>query len=146
MSKRRAPRGSGNSQPDSGGGKKPPSAGQEKAKLKNDTKSRVEEAIAVLDFRLHLEYLNVASAVGGGDFEEFKRSWLMNYYNAMTEPRFKDKPKSPPSKTERPRLLKTNDELMMNRQIKSDNLSSRENLAEFRRSRDLLPFDADNIG
>ncbi|WAK74355.1 hypothetical protein AP9108_33495 [Arthrospira sp. PCC 9108] len=88
----------------------------------------------------------MASAVGGGDFEEFKRSWLMNYYNAMTEPRFKDKPKSPPSKTERPRLLKTNDELMMNRQIKSDNLSSRENLTEFRRSKDLLPFDADNIG
>ncbi|MGI0497222.1 hypothetical protein [Limnospira platensis] len=146
MSRRRAPKGSSKSSSDSGSGKKPTPPGQEKAKFRSDTKNRIEEAIAVLDFRLHLDYLNMASAVGGGDFEEFKRSWLMNYYNAMTEPRFKDKPKSPPSKTERPRLLKTNDELMMNRQIKSDNLSSRENLAEFRRSRDLLPFDSDNIG
>ncbi|MFO7032976.1 hypothetical protein B9T07_24670, partial [Limnospira fusiformis CCALA 023] len=103
-------------------------------------------AIAVLDFRLHLDYLNMASAVGGGDFEEFKRSWLMNYYNAMIASRFRDKPKTAPSREQQPRLTKANDELMMNRQIKSDNLSSRENLAEFRRSRDLLPFDSDNIG
>ena len=146
MTKRNPPRGSNRPPSDSGSGKKPPSEREKKAGLRTDTNNRIEEAIAVLDFRLHLDYLNMASAVGGGDFEEFKRSWLMNYYNAMTEPRFKDKPKSPPSKTERPRLLKTNDELMMNRQIKSDNLSSRENLAEFRRSRDLLPFDSDNIG
>ncbi|MFO7143544.1 hypothetical protein B9T16_25510 [Arthrospira sp. PCC 8006] len=146
MTKRNPPRGSNRPPSDSGSGRKPPSKKDEKAGLRTDTNNRIEEAIAVLDFRLHLDYLNMASAVGGGDFEEFKRSWLMNYYNAMTEPRFKDKPKSPPSKTERPRLLKTNDELMMNRQIKSDNLSSRENLAEFRRSRDLLPFDSDNIG
>ncbi|QQW31368.1 hypothetical protein AP9108_12990 [Arthrospira sp. PCC 9108] len=146
MTKRNPPRGSNRPPRDSGSGGKPPSKKDEKAGLRTDTNNRIEEAIAVLDFRLHLDYLNMASAVGGGDFEEFKRSWLMNYYNAMTEPRFKDKPKSPPSKTERPRLLKTNDELMMNRQIKSDNLSSRENLTEFRRSKDLLPFDADNIG
>ncbi|MGI0497221.1 hypothetical protein ACOKW7_16255 [Limnospira platensis CENA597] len=146
MSRRRAPKGSSKSSSDSGSGKKPTPPGQEKAKFRSDTKNRIEEAIAVLDFRLHLDYLNMASAVGGGDFEEFKRSWLMNYYNAMIASRFRDKPKTAPSREQQPRLTKANDELMMNRQIKSDNLSSRENLAEFRRSRDLLPFDSDNIG
>ncbi|MDT9179827.1 MAG: hypothetical protein P5702_22135 [Limnospira sp. PMC 1291.21] len=145
MSKRRAPRGSGNSQPDSGGGKKPPSAGQEKAKFKSDTRKRIEEGIAVLDFRLHLEYLNVASAVGGGDFEEFKRSWLMNYYNAMTASGFKDKPKTAPSREQQPRLIKTNDELMEIRDIKSDNLSTGKSPSQRRRER-LLPNNDHEIG
>lgn len=127
MSRKKAPKGSSRSPSDSGSGKKPTSSGQEKAKFKTDTKKRIEEAIAVLDFRLHMEYLNTVSALGGGDFEEFKRSWLMNYYNAMTAAGFRDKPKNAPSLEEQPRLTKANDELMFNLQPSADNSSNRGN-------------------
>nr|WP_317268813.1 hypothetical protein [Arthrospira sp. PLM2.Bin9] len=127
MSKRRPPRGSSSAPPDSGSGKKPTPPGQEKAKFTSDTRKRIDEAIAVLDFRLHLDYLNMASAVGGGDFEEFKRSWLMNYYNAMTASKFRDKPKTAPSREQQPRLTKANDELMMNPQARAGDSSNPRN-------------------
>ena len=145
MTKRNPPRGSNRPPSDSGSGKKPPSEREKKAGLRTDTNNRIEEAIAVLDFRLHLDYLNMASAVGGGDFEEFKRSWLMNYYNAMTASGFKDKPKTAPSREQQPRLIKTNDELMEIRDIKSDNLSTGKSPSQRRRER-LLPNNDHEIG
>ena len=145
MTKRNPPRGSNRPPSDSGSGRKPPSKKDEKAGLRTDTNNRIEEAIAVLDFRLHLEYLNVVSALGGGDFEQFKRSWLMNYYNAMTASGFKDKPKTAPSREQQPRLIKTNDELMEIRDIKSDNLSTGKSPSQRRRER-LLPNNDHEIG
>lgn len=81
----------------------------QKEAMKSDTKTRVDEAIATLEFELHLQWLNMNGGIGTGDFEEFKESWVKNYVNAATAIAAADRPEKPP-KSKEPKIKKLNEE------------------------------------